>query len=218
LSGTATHAAAGGIATFPGLSIDKVGTGYSLTASAAVRRRARAPCSTSRRQRGHLGVHGAADEHRRGGEHHAGVEVTARDANGNTATGFTGSVTLAIGTNAGAGRCRAPHHAAVGGVATFPGLSIDKVGDRLHPDGECDGSGDGDEHRLQYHGGTAATLVFTVQRRATVAGGSITPAVEVTARDAKRQYRDGVFTGSGDPCDRDNAGRNVCRGADASRP
>jgi len=31
------------------------------------------------------------------------VEVTARDANGNTATGFTGSVTLAIGTNTGGG-------------------------------------------------------------------------------------------------------------------
>src|SRR5205807_4384684 len=31
------------------------------------------------------------------------IEVTARDANGNTATGFTGNVTLAIGTNAGGG-------------------------------------------------------------------------------------------------------------------
>src|SRR5207248_6027187 len=32
LSGTATHAAVGGVATFAGLSIDKTGTGYTLTA------------------------------------------------------------------------------------------------------------------------------------------------------------------------------------------
>src|SRR5207247_6071026 len=57
------------------------------------------------------------------------IEVTARDANGNTATGFTGNVTLAIGTNGGGGTLSGTAtHAAGGGVATFAGLSIDKVG------------------------------------------------------------------------------------------
>src|SRR5205814_5751316 len=57
------------------------------------------------------------------------IEVTARDANGNTAIGFTGNVTLAIGTNPSGGALSGTAtHAASGGVATFAGLSIDKVG------------------------------------------------------------------------------------------
>src|SRR2546429_7176045 len=38
-----------------------------------------------------------------GGSITPAVEVTAHDANGNTATGFTGNVTLAIGTNPAGG-------------------------------------------------------------------------------------------------------------------
>src|SRR4029077_16375551 len=57
------------------------------------------------------------------------VRVTAQDAQGNTAVGFTGMVTVAIGANPGggtlAGRARV---AAVSGVATFSNLSINKVG------------------------------------------------------------------------------------------
>src|SRR3989442_15991341 len=57
------------------------------------------------------------------------VERAGSDANGNTALGFTGSVTLAIGTNAGGGTLSGGGpHAAVAGVATFSAASIDKVG------------------------------------------------------------------------------------------
>src|SRR5256885_11261360 len=57
------------------------------------------------------------------------VQVTALDASNNTATGFTGNVTLAIGTNPSGGALSGTAtHAASGGVATFAGLSIDKVG------------------------------------------------------------------------------------------
>src|SRR5205823_8653445 len=57
------------------------------------------------------------------------VEVTAQDASGNTATGFTGNLTVAIGTNPSSGTLTGTlTHAAVGGVATFSGLSIDKAG------------------------------------------------------------------------------------------
>src|SRR2546429_9986268 len=59
-----------------------------------------------------------------GGSITPAVEVTAHDANGNTATGFTGNVTLAIGTNPGGGALSGTAtHAASGGVATFAGLS-----------------------------------------------------------------------------------------------
>jgi hypothetical protein len=55
--------------------------------------------------------------------------VTARDPFGNTATGFTGTVTVAIGTNPAGGTLSGTTAvAAVTGVATFANLSINTVG------------------------------------------------------------------------------------------
>src|SRR5438034_4477132 len=57
------------------------------------------------------------------------VQITAQDASGNTATGFTGNITVAIGTNPSTGTLSGTlTDTAVGGVATFSGLSLDKVG------------------------------------------------------------------------------------------
>src|SRR5207247_3871550 len=57
------------------------------------------------------------------------VQVTARDAQGNVATDFTGTVTVALGVNPGSATLSGPTSvAAVSGVATFSSLSIDKVG------------------------------------------------------------------------------------------
>jgi len=57
------------------------------------------------------------------------VKVAALDATGNTVTGFTGSVTLAIGTNPSGGTLTGGGPvAAVSGVATFSAVKIDKPG------------------------------------------------------------------------------------------
>jgi len=57
------------------------------------------------------------------------VQVTALDANDNTATGFTGNITVAIGTNPGGGALTGTATvAATAGVASFANLSINKVG------------------------------------------------------------------------------------------
>lgn len=57
------------------------------------------------------------------------VQVTARDAWANTATGFTQAVTLGIGTNPSGGTLSGTTSAAAAnGVATFATLSIDKAG------------------------------------------------------------------------------------------
>ncbi len=57
------------------------------------------------------------------------VEVTARDAFGNTTPAFTGSVTIAIGTNPSSGVLTGTlSHNAVAGVATFNDLQIDQPG------------------------------------------------------------------------------------------
>src|SRR5207249_3168017 len=115
-----------------------------------------------------------------GGSITPAVEVTARDANGNTATGFTGNVTLAIGTNPSGGVLSGTAtHAATGGVATFAGLAIDKTGTGYTltaGSGTLTGTSSG----FSITAGSAGTLVFTVQPTSTVAGASITPAIEVT--------------------------------------
>jgi len=130
LSGTTTVAAVGGLATFSDLSIDKVGTGYTLSFSAD----------------GLLGVTSATfnitpaaasrlvftvqpTSTAAGATITPAVEVTARDAFGNVATGFAGNVTLAIGSNPGGGTLGGTTTvAAVAGVASFATLSINNVG------------------------------------------------------------------------------------------
>src|SRR5436190_22529274 len=130
LSGTTTVAAVGGLATFSDLSIDKVGTGYTLFFSAD----------------GLLGVESATFDiapaaasqlvftvqptsTAAGETITPAVEVTARDAFGNVATGFTGNVTLTIGSNRGGGPLNGTTTvAAAAGVASFAMLSINNAG------------------------------------------------------------------------------------------
>src|SRR5437773_12251814 len=55
------------------------------------------------------------------------VQVTARDSLGNTATSFTGTVTVAIGSNPASGALSGTKtQTAASGLASFPDLSIDK--------------------------------------------------------------------------------------------
>src|SRR5207247_10273043 len=55
--------------------------------------------------------------------------LTAQDAQGNTVTGFTGNVTVALGANPGSGTLSGTKTVpAVAGVATFGDLSLDKAG------------------------------------------------------------------------------------------
>src|SRR5207253_1775523 len=85
------------------------------------------------------------------------VEVTAQDAGGNTATGFTGDITVAIGTNPSSGTLSGtPTHAAVAGVATFPGLSIDKAGTGYTL--TATGAGSATSAAFNTPSGTAATI------------------------------------------------------------
>jgi len=137
LSGTKTAAVntSSGVATFSGLSIDKAGSGYTLTAtgdtvstsagsvvsngfSVAVGPAAKLVFSA---QPGN-GISGAALS--------AQPTVTLEDAGGNAVTGTAQDVTLAIQNNAGtSGALSGTATVAVStstGVATFSGLSIDK--------------------------------------------------------------------------------------------
>src|SRR5213076_3001715 len=193
LAGTLTHAAVAGVATFSGLSIDKVGTGYTLaatgagsTTSAAFNITAGTATQLVFSVQPSTTVAGAAIT--------PDVQVTAQDGSGNTATGFTGNITVAIGTNPSTGTLSGTKTvAAVAGVATFSGLSIDKAGTGYTL--TATGAGSTTSTAFNITAGTATALVFSVEPTNTVAGAAITPAVEVTAQDGDGNTATG-FTGS----------------------
>src|SRR5205814_1484748 len=128
LSGTKTVAAVAGVASFSRLSSHKAGTGYPLTATGAGGTTGPA-CYSTAATTTRFGSNAQPSTTTAGTAITPAVEVTAQDGNGNTATGFTGNITVAIGTNPSSGTLTGTlTHAAVSGAATFSGLSIDKMG------------------------------------------------------------------------------------------
>ena len=184
LSGTATAAAVAGVATFSNLSIDRVGTGYTLTAAAT----------------GLTGATSAAFNVTVGGATKlafttqpsnvvAGaaiapaVVVTVQDASGNTVTGATNSITVAIGTNPGGGTLSGTVTvAAVAGVASFSTLNINKTGTGYTLTAAATGLTGATSSAFNVTPGTATKLAFTTQPPSTTAGTAF--GVVVTAQDA----------------------------------
>ena len=112
--------------------------------------------------------------------------MTARDIHGNTATAFTGIVTIAIGANPGGSVLGGTATgAAVAGVATFSGLSLNKTGTGYTLTANTPSALGATSAAFNITPGPATQLAFTVQPVTTVAGTAITPAVQVTARDAQ---------------------------------
>src|SRR5439155_322966 len=134
LSGTRTFAAIAGVATFPSLNIDNVGSGYTLAATAPGLTGTTSAAfdiipSTATQLVFTVQPTDTAHRATAGVAITPPVEVTARDALGNTADGFTASVTVAIGQNPGVGTLSGTQTvAAVAGVASFPTLSVDRAG------------------------------------------------------------------------------------------
>src|SRR4029077_1045227 len=174
-----------GVATFSSLSIDKVGTGYTLTAAATgLPTVASAPFTIAAGGAARLVFSVQPSSTTAGASITPAVQVTAQDGQGNTATAFTGTVTLAIGTNAGGGTLSGTTAvAAVGGVATFPGLSVNKAGAGYTLTAGATGVTSATSAAFVITPGSATQLAFTVQPTNTAAGASITPAVQVTAQD-----------------------------------
>ncbi|HEY7686095.1 MAG TPA: hypothetical protein VH833_08330 [Gemmatimonadales bacterium] len=186
LSGTATVTAVAGVATFPTLSLDIVGVGYSFTATTAA-----LPATTSA---AFDVIPGAATQlvltveptNATATEAIApAIEVSALDGSGNLATGYTGDVTLAIGTNPAVGTLFGTATVqANGGVAVFSGLSIDKAGTGYTLAATASGLTGATSASFDIAVGAATQLTFTVGPATAIAGASIAPAVEVTAKDA----------------------------------
>jgi hypothetical protein len=130
LSGTNSAVVASGVATFTGLSINKVGTGYTLNATTSGLTGA-----TSSTFNITFGIEDHTVFVQQPSDTAAGAAITPAvtvavvDKFGNTVKTATDSITVAIGTNPSGGKLSGTTTAsAVSGVATFSNLSIDKVG------------------------------------------------------------------------------------------
>src|SRR2546425_7728155 len=114
------------------------------------------------------------------------VEVAALDAMSNTVPGFTGNVTVAIGTNPAGGTVSGTTTvAAVSGVATFSNLSIDKSGTGYTLAAIATGLSDATSAAFTITSGPATHLVLTVQPSTAAANGTIAPAVRANERGPK---------------------------------
>src|SRR5438093_105601 len=197
VSGTTTVAAASAVATFPNLSRDKSGTGYTLAATATGLSGATSAAFTiTSGPATHLVFTVQPSTAAANGTIAPAVRVTARDALGNTATGFQSNVTVAIGTNPAGGTLSGTTMvAAVGGVATLSDLRVDKSGSGYTLSAAGAGLTGATSGAFSVVPGAAAQLVFTVQPSTATAGASITPQVEVSARDGLGNTATG-FTGN----------------------
>ncbi|HTH64068.1 MAG TPA: hypothetical protein VL563_05270 [Gemmatimonadales bacterium] len=185
LSGTLTAAAAAGVATFANLSIDKVGTGYTLAATAT---------SLTSATSGGFNIINSVATHLvftlQPGNTVAGatigtVTVTALDAANNPAVDFTASVAIAILNNAGGGTLSGTTSiAAVAGVATFSTLSIDKTGTGYTLTATAGALTSATSTGFNITPGLATHLAFVTQPTNATAGVSIAPSVVVNALDA----------------------------------
>jgi hypothetical protein len=94
-------------------------------------------------------------------------------------------VTISIGTNPGGGTLSGTlSQAAVGGVATFSDLKIDKAGTGYTLNATSGGLTGATSNAFTINSGTLSKLAFGVQPSDAAAGAAITPAVTVEIKDA----------------------------------
>jgi hypothetical protein len=127
LAGTVTVAAVGGVATFNGISLNKAATGYTLVASSGGTTSATTHSFDIAAGIATQLVVSTQPSDGTAGIPLAAIGITAQDSFGNVATTFTGQVTLALSANPGGSTLSGTLTvAAVGGVATFANISLDK--------------------------------------------------------------------------------------------
>ncbi|MGH7615339.1 MAG: beta strand repeat-containing protein [Gemmatimonadales bacterium] len=191
LSGTTTATQAngrlvGGIATFNDLSIDKVGTGYTLlTSSTGLVSDTSVGFTITVGAATKLGFVQQPTSTSGGATISPAITVEILDA-GNNRVNSTATVTLAIGTNPGpnAALSGTASLAAVAGLATFSNLSIDSAGTGYTLVATSGALTQATSGAFNNTVGAATKLGFRVQPSNTAGGATITPAIEVEVRDA----------------------------------
>src|SRR5439155_555640 len=164
LSGTTPVAAVNGIAAFF-LSLDKVGAGYTLSASAGGLGSGTSiafdviPGTAT-----HLAFTQQPSTTGAGAVISPAVQVTALDPAGNPVPGYSGAVAIVLGNNPGGAILSGTKSvAAVSGVATFFDLSLNKTGTDYTLRASASGFASVASTAFDITPGTATQLAFTVQ-------------------------------------------------------
>ncbi|KFE72161.1 S8 family serine peptidase [Hyalangium minutum] len=185
LSGSTTIPAAGGVATFSNLSVDRVGSNYTLVAGASglvadmsvgfnVLAGPPAALAFTASPSGNVTAGSAFT-----------ARVAVRDAGGNLVTGTPVQVTLALGNASGATLSGTTTATTVNGVATFTGLSVNQAGAGYSLLANASGLVSATSPDFNVVPGLVSALAFQVQPGNASAGAAIAPAVEVALKDAQ---------------------------------
>jgi hypothetical protein len=183
---TTTVNAVNGIATFANLSLNMVGTGYTLIASgpsltAATSSTFNITPGTASKLAFSVQPSSAAA----GASIAPAVTVTIEDAGGNTVTSATNPVTIAIAANPASGVLSGTAAAnAVNGVAKFANLSLNKAATGYTISASSPSLASATSSAFNITAGTASKLAFLTQPSNTPPGASITPPVTVAIEDS----------------------------------
>ncbi len=184
LTGTTSRSAVSGVASFNDLSIDKAGSGYTLSATSASLNQTSASFDVSAGGPDHLAISVPPSNTTAGATITPSIQVEIRDQYDNLVSGATPSVTLALAANPGGGTLSGTvTRAAVAGVAAFTNLSIDRAGIGYTMRASASGLIPDTSAAFDITPGVAAQLAFVVQPSNATAGATITPALQVEIED-----------------------------------
>src|SRR5438445_5105730 len=174
-----------GVATFFDLSVNKAGMGYTLTASASgVTSVTSTPFDIIPGTATQLAFTVQPSNTVAGAAISPAVQVTALDPVGNPVPGFTGNVTVVLGSNPGGSTLSGTTTVAtVNGVASFSTLTLDKTGTSYALSATAIGLSPATSSVFSITPGAATQLVFGDGKRVAEAKGVITPGVHVRARE-----------------------------------
>jgi hypothetical protein len=188
LSGTTTVAAAGGVATFSNLTVDKADSTYTLRASST-------PALVAATSSPFIVLPGILDhftvEASGGGQipsQNAGVpfdvRISARDLAGNVVRSFTGTVLVSAGGGGVLGTGGGTTLAFTNGVLAAHTISFDNIGTFSLNVRNSAGFESGASNTFQVTAGPPGKLAFVQQPTNAIAGTNITPAITVQLQDA----------------------------------
>ncbi len=181
LAGTGTVAASGGVATFAGLSIDKAGTGYRLTATDGTLTSVESSAFAITSGAATVLVVTAATPQTAGTPFD--VTVTAEDGLGNVDTGYAGTVHVSSSDSGTGVSLPADYTFTAGdaGAHTFGGITLVTAGHQSVT--AADGAITGTQSGIVVDPAAAAKLVFTTEPAGAQAGAPLSTQPVVEIRD-----------------------------------
>ena len=186
LSGTVTVHAVNGVALFNTLSLNKVGIGYSLSASASGLTGATSSIfNVIIGSAAQLAFQVQPSTTAAGATINPAVTVQVQDAYGNLIPTATNTITLVLAANPGGSLLEGNlTMTAVNGVATFNSLMLNKAGSGYTLSASSAGCYGTTSAAFSITPGLPSQLAFLTQPSTTIAGAIITPAVTVQVQDA----------------------------------